>query len=113
GVMFRGRDLEFNAMTKLFYTNRMLPKKRLTETEMLEINSLYRVIGRCRDKIFQFQNPAITEPVVLDGGENSTNDVMPGQSLAAIRSVPREKRILYGGIAIGVLMVLVVVSRLF
>ncbi len=43
--MFIGSDLEFNAMTKVFYQDRSLPKKRLTEPEMLEINGLYRVIG--------------------------------------------------------------------
>jgi hypothetical protein len=45
GVMFRGRDLEFNPETKYFYTDRTLPKKRLTEAEMVEINRLYRIIG--------------------------------------------------------------------
>jgi hypothetical protein len=45
GVMFRGRDLEFNPETKYFYTDRSLPKKRLTESEMVEINRLYRIIG--------------------------------------------------------------------
>jgi hypothetical protein len=45
GVMFRGRDLEFNPETKYFYTDRSLPKKRLTEAEMVEINRLYRIIG--------------------------------------------------------------------
>jgi hypothetical protein len=44
--MFDGSELEFNAMTKYFYTDRTLPKKRLSDTEMVEINSLYRVIGR-------------------------------------------------------------------
>ncbi len=44
-VMFRGRDLEFNSMTKYFYTDRSLPKKRLTEEEMLEVNRLYRIIA--------------------------------------------------------------------
>jgi hypothetical protein len=44
--MFVASELEFNSMTKYFYTDRSLPKKRLTEAEMLEINSLYRVIGR-------------------------------------------------------------------
>lgn len=43
--MFIGSELEFNAMTKYFYTNRTLPKKRLSDTEMVEINGLYRVIG--------------------------------------------------------------------
>ncbi len=44
--MFVGGDLEFNAMTKYFYVDRTVPKKRLSETEMLEINRLYRTIGR-------------------------------------------------------------------
>lgn len=43
--MFNGSELEFNAMTKYFYTDRTLPKKRLSDTEMVEINGLYRVIG--------------------------------------------------------------------
>lgn len=43
--MFLGRELEFNAMTKYFYTDRTLPKKRLSGPEMVEINGLYRVIG--------------------------------------------------------------------
>jgi len=47
GLMFRGADLEFNANTKLFYTDRTLPKKKLTEEEMVEINGLYRTIGDC------------------------------------------------------------------
>ena len=51
GIVFMGSDLEFNAMTKIFYTNRSLPKCRLTEAEMLEINQLYRTIGRCRGEI--------------------------------------------------------------
>ena len=44
--MFIGRELEFNAMTKYFYADRSLPKAKLSEAEMQEINRLYRVIGR-------------------------------------------------------------------
>ena len=44
--MFYGRDLEFNAMTKYFYTDRTRPKARLSQADMLEINRLYRVIAR-------------------------------------------------------------------
>ncbi len=44
--MFIGSELEFNAMTKYFYTDRTLPKKRLSDAEMVEINGLYRVIGQ-------------------------------------------------------------------
>jgi hypothetical protein len=43
--MFVGGELEFNSMTKYFYTDRTLPKKQLSEPEMLEINRLYRRIG--------------------------------------------------------------------
>lgn len=45
GLMFRGSDLEFNSMTKYFYTDRTLPKKRLGPDEMAEVNRLYRIIG--------------------------------------------------------------------
>jgi hypothetical protein len=45
GLMFRAHDLEFNAMTKYFYTDRSMPKKRLGHSEMAEINRLYRIIG--------------------------------------------------------------------
>jgi hypothetical protein len=44
--MFIGSELEFNSMTKYFYVDRMLPKHRLSDDEMVEINGLYRVIGR-------------------------------------------------------------------
>jgi hypothetical protein len=41
-----GRECEFNAMTKYFYVDRTVPKKKLTEEEMLDVNRLYRAIGR-------------------------------------------------------------------
>ena len=50
-VAFRGADVEFNSMTKMFYIDRSLPKKRLTEEEMVEINRLYRVIGSCERQL--------------------------------------------------------------
>lgn len=55
GVVFLGQEVEFNPMTKYFYTDRSLPKKRLSEQEMLEINRLYRVIGRCEQKLIELQ----------------------------------------------------------
>ncbi|HEY4988704.1 MAG TPA: hypothetical protein VII09_02805, partial [Opitutaceae bacterium] len=48
-----GRECEFNAMTKFFYTDRTVPKKRLTEEEMVAVNSLYRIIGRCETELIQ------------------------------------------------------------
>ena len=53
GVVFPGKELEFNSKTKYFYTDRSLPKKKLTEAEMLEINRLYRVIARDEDELSQ------------------------------------------------------------
>ena len=57
GVVFPGRELEFNPMTKYFYTDRSVPKKKLTEAEMLEINRLYRIIGRCNRELDQLEHP--------------------------------------------------------
>jgi len=44
---FLGAELEFNPMTKYFYTDLTIPKKRLTRDEMSEINGLYHIIGQC------------------------------------------------------------------
>ena len=46
-LVWAGADLEFNSMTKFFYVDRSLPKKKLTADEMAEINRLYRIIGHC------------------------------------------------------------------
>jgi hypothetical protein len=50
-VVYLGSELEFNSMTKYFYTDRSVPKKKLTEEEMLEINRLYRIIGQDQDRL--------------------------------------------------------------
>ncbi len=57
GFVFLGRELEFNSMTKYFYTDRSVPKKKLTDSEMLEINRLYRIIGRCERELAKLQKP--------------------------------------------------------
>jgi hypothetical protein len=57
GVVFLGPELEFNSMTKYFITDRSVPKKKLTEAEMLEINRLYRIIGHCEQQLDELQNP--------------------------------------------------------
>ncbi len=61
GIAFTGSELEFNAMTKFFYVDLTLPKKKLSESEMLEINRLYRVIGRCQ-KIINPEPAAAPKP---------------------------------------------------
>jgi hypothetical protein len=55
GLAWVGGDLEFNPMTKVFYTDRSIPKKKLTEEEMLEINRLYRIMGRSEQQLSQLQ----------------------------------------------------------
>ncbi len=113
-MKFRGSDLEFNAMTKLFYTNRDLPKKRLTEVEMLQINSLYRTIGQCRSEIERLQNPPDADTAETAGTadtESDTNAAPPPPAIAAIERIPQQTRIRYGSIAIGTLLVLVVAVR--
>jgi hypothetical protein len=57
GVVFRGREVEFNPLTKYFYADRSLPKSRLSEAEMVEINRLYRIIGSCEKKLYALQHP--------------------------------------------------------
>ena len=57
GVVFIGSEIEFNSMTKYFYTDLTLPKKKLSEGKMLEINRLYRVIGRCQQQLAMLQKP--------------------------------------------------------
>jgi hypothetical protein len=55
GVVFRGAEVEFNSMTKYFYTDLTLPRKRLSDDEMSEINRLYRIIGRCEKQLADLQ----------------------------------------------------------
>jgi hypothetical protein len=110
-MMFRGSDLEFNAMTKLFYTNRDLPKIKLTEADMLQINSLYRIIGHCQSEIDRLQNPPEAQTEAADA-QSDTNGSAPPKAIAAIERIPQQTRILYGSVAIGTLVVLVVAMRL-
>jgi hypothetical protein len=42
-------------MTKFFYTDRSVPKKKLTEAEMVEINRLYRIIGKNQTELTLLQ----------------------------------------------------------
>jgi len=74
GVVFRGRDLEFNGNTKYFYTDRSVPKKKLTEPEMLEINRLYRIIGHCEEQIALLQKPESRSDAPSAPGSSSTVD---------------------------------------
>ena len=68
GVVFIGRQCEFNAMTKFFYVDRSVPKKKLAQAEMVEINRLYRIIGRCEQELARLLNP---EPASTATSENA------------------------------------------
>jgi hypothetical protein len=109
-MMFHGSDLEFNAMTKLFYTNRDLPKKKLTEAEMVQINSLYRIIGHSQDEIAKLQPPPAAQAAADSDSDSDTNSAPP--AIAAIERIPQQTRILYGSIGIGTLIVIVLALRL-
>jgi hypothetical protein len=50
-IVWVGHDLEFNPMTKFFYVDRSIPKKKLTPEEMITVNKLYRIIGRCEKEL--------------------------------------------------------------
>src|SRR5438105_7095283 len=76
-IVFIGRQLEFNSMTKYFYTNRSLPKKKLTQAEMEEINRLYRIIGRCEQQLAQKQNPQ--KPSAQADSDSTESASMPGK----------------------------------
>jgi hypothetical protein len=55
GIAFPGDQLEFNPMLKFFYTDRTLPKLKLSEDDMMEINRLYRIIGKCEADLSRLQ----------------------------------------------------------
>jgi hypothetical protein len=45
GLVFRSADCEYNAATKFFYMDRTVPKKKLTQPEMLRLDAIYHQIG--------------------------------------------------------------------
>jgi len=102
GVAFRGSDLEFNSMTKYFYTDRTLPKKKLTEEEMLEINRLYQIIGRCEQQIAELEGPP-------DGATESKKEAPPSALVSTLADIPRSTYL----IAIGALVLFLIVYSIF
>ncbi len=51
GFMFPGVDLEYNPELKYYYSDLNVPKKKLTDEEMVSINNLYHVIGMDKKKL--------------------------------------------------------------
>ena len=56
-----------------------------------------------------------TESTTVQPAKTEVNegDIIPGQRLESIRKIPQQTRLLYGGIAIGVLALGLVLARLF
>ncbi|HMP83330.1 MAG TPA: hypothetical protein PKA41_11570 [Verrucomicrobiota bacterium] len=96
GIAFIGSQLEFNSMTKYFYTDRTLPKKKLTEAQMLEINRLYRIIGDLELKLGVLERPPPEKVNTLEAEQE--------QPAFVLVPPPREN---YTKAAIGVAIVLV------
>jgi hypothetical protein len=113
GLAFVGNQLEFNANTKYFYKNRSLPKKKLTEPEMLEINRLYRIIGRCRTEILNLKEPQSVEISTSADNPETTSapgeSTVPGPPLAV--SAQTRSRLLYGGIGVLALALVLLLFR--
>lgn len=110
GVVFLASELEFNPNTKYFYTDRSVPKRRLTEAEMLEINQLYRVIGHCEHRLFNLERPIDRES--LKESQRSDGTPQPQPMLAVIhRWVFMHKPAALGIIA-GLLVTLILLRTL-
>jgi len=98
GYVFIGSHLEFNSMTKYFYTDRTVPKKKLTEAEMLEINRLYRTIGECEKKLLRLNPPP----------EVAAEESQDGETTEPVRKYEPVPKGNYIKAAIGVSLVLIV-----
>lgn len=105
GYVFLGSQLEFNSMTKYFYTDYSLPKKKLTEAEMLEINRLYRIIGDCEKKLVRLNPP----PQVV---ETETTETEAEEPARKYEPVPKGNYV-KAGIGVSVVLILYFAYRKF
>jgi hypothetical protein len=107
-MVWPGKQLEFNSMTKYFYTNRNVPKKRLTAAEMEEINRLYRIIGRCEHELLHMKNQQEVAEARNAPSETEVADSAQGADAAAPTKRPRFLNPYLGGGAIAALLVILV-----
>lgn len=105
-MVFLGDELEFNANTKLFYTNRALPKKKLSEADMLEINRLYRIIGQCNRQIAALQNPGTAAHRSAGQAAETDTDTTPAPGIS------RDKMILIFSGAVVLVVIVFIISNL-
>lgn len=111
GIVFWGPDLEFNSNIKYFYTDRNHPKKRLTEAEMVEINGLYRIIGRCEDELNRLLNPPPTPAPALPMPDFGGDAPAPAQETPKARGIDPDTGHLMVG-ALGVILAILVIRRM-
>jgi len=104
-AVFKGTDLEFNSMTKFFYSDRTVPKKKLTEPEMLEINRLYRIIGKCDTDIAALLMPT-EEPAAAPANETESAPASPPNPPASFIK-------LKAALGIALVLVLYIIYRSF
>src|ERR1051325_5143341 len=106
GLVWAAKQLEFNSMTKYFYTNRNVPKKRLTPVEMEEINRLYRIIGRCEHQLMHMKNQQDVAEARNATPETEAADSAPHAETATPAKRPGLLNPYLGGGAIAVLVVI-------
>lgn len=104
GIVFIGKQLEFNSSTKYFYKDRTIPKKKLTEAEMLEINRLYRIIGRCEGEIAKLKKPPAAATA-------SSDDTASGAGGGAEKRPRLLNPYVGGGLLLLALIILFLLSR--
>ena len=109
GVVFLGSDLEFNSMTKYFYTDRSLPKKRLTESDMLEINQLYRVIWQCDHELLALENHNFDKVRLVPAPDNEP--AQPPSLLATIHRWIFVHKLAAAGAVVALLAVLIFLRK--
>jgi|GEM_PF-1699626 len=106
GKAFKSKNLEFNSMTKYFYTDRSVPKKRLSEPEMLEINRLYRIIGHCEQAINDLNNSTQTNRSVVSQPSGPSQESSTGTAPSGVMGFLNSNEKLLIGILAIILMVL-------
>ena len=106
-IVFIGRQLEFNSMLKYFYTNRSLPKKKLTQAEMEEINRLYRIIGRCEQQLRQ--NKRLTSADGTTSDSSGSTSTSSSDSAGASSTSDRRPRLLNPYIGGGAIVLLLLI----
>ena len=99
GYVFIGSQLEFNSQLKYFYTDRTLPKKRLTQPEMEEINRLYRIIGRCEEQLDEIEHPGVD----VEADSSQSGDAASTVVMVRV-PIPRSRYILCGSAIVVVLL---------